>query len=556
MAPDPLIGKSLGGCVLKDRIGRGGMGTVYHAVRQSDKRAVAVKILSPFMSQDAAVVERFTREARASSRVLHPNVIRMYGAAQEDGLHFTLMDFVDGEDLSNILKREGQLSTGQAVFIACEVAQGLRALHQEGIIHRDVKPANILIGRDGSVRITDFGIARDIFELQRLTAPGDLLGTIGFAAPEQLQQSSVDFRADLYSLGATLHYMLSGVRPPADFKIPLATLDGDVPAEIRDLVARLLSREVAQRPVDAASVVTALAPYSKRPRSFGRTLRDRFVRLTLAVAGGALVLWAGAAAASSHGPEYHPLFWTLVLPVREAIPFSVSLFVAGTAFGFLALIKGREGIGLGLRSLLGFTFLAASLVITYLAGASTAAPTFPDAARSLLSLAPESLFALALTLAALGLSIGMRKPSVPARWIAGGGLTVFALGAAELASSGGSPSQGLEDLRIALSQNGWAWSCLPLAAAGLLLAARHHGRLWRVLLAPLVVFVALGIMYWSSQGRDSRSLQDALAGPAGGTAVALVLAIGARAVLDLRPRSRNTLETATDYSTATPPASP
>src|SRR6185295_18062495 len=223
---------------------------------------VAIKILSPFMAADEAIVARFTREARAAFRIRHPNAVRVLGTALEDGIHFTIMEFVDGENLSELLKREGRLSMGHAVFIAGEVAQGLRALHHEGIIHRDVKPSNILIGRDGSVKITDFGIARDVFELQRLTATGDLLGTLGFAAPEQLNQSEVDSRADLYSLGVTLHYMLSGVRPSANPKTPAAPLDESVPAPLRELVSRLLAQNPADRPANAASVSAFLAPYA------------------------------------------------------------------------------------------------------------------------------------------------------------------------------------------------------------------------------------------------------------------------------------------------------
>lgn len=530
-AQDPLVGKIIGGCLLKKRIGRGGMGSVYLASREADHQSVAVKILAPFMAEYPAIVTRFTREVRAASRVRNPNVIRVLGSSEEDGIHFSVMEYIDGETLADLLKREGQLSIGRAAFIAREVARGLAALHAEGIIHRDIKPSNILISRDGCVKLTDFGIARDVYELQRLTAPGDLLGTLGFAAPEQLESSDGDARADLYSLGATLHFMLSGLRPPTSPRTSFLPLGGGVPQALRDLVGSLLALDPAARPADAKTVAAALFPHCTIP--LRRSFRKKCLRLTLKLAGGILVFWAGALATSSHGLNFHADPWTLVFPVPGSILPSAALFGVGVLMAFFALIRGRDKMGLGLRSIVGLSFLAGSLVVAYMAGAAIGTLTLQEAALAVVSCSPEVLFAESLALAALGLFVVMRKPGKFFARAMGATIVLAALATAATASSAGSAAQAVEDLRSAMSHGAWAWTSFILAAAGMILAYRHDRRLWQLLLAPIAVFVSLGLVYWASLGKGSPPLQDALTAPGGGIVLAILLAFAARVVLDL-----------------------
>lgn len=554
--PDPMLGKVLGGCVLEARIGRGGMGTVYRATREVDRQAVAIKILAPFLAADDAVVTRFTREVRAASRVRNPNVIRVMGCAEEGGIHFSIMEFVDGENLADLLDRKGHLAVGHAAFIAREVARGLAALHAEGILHRDVKPSNILIGRDHSVKITDFGIARDIFDLQRLTAPGDLLGTLGFAAPEQLERSEGDARADLYSLGATLYTMLSGVRPPASQNTPLPPLSKDVPEALRELVSRLLSIDPAARPADAKSVASALYPYCRLPEK--PSFKAMCLRIAIKLAGAGLVLWAGALATASHGHEFHADPWTLVLPARGSGLPSGGLFGLGVLVAFFAFMRGREKVGMGPRSILGFSFLAGALVVCYMAGATIGTVTLRDAALTIASRSPQVLLIESLALAACGLLVGMRKPGRPSTRVIGGALILAALAAATTASSAGSFSQAVDDLQRALSRDAWAWLAFVLAGAGIVLGYRDQGRLWTLLLASTSVLASLGLVYWASQGKGSPSLDQALSAPGGEFALAILLALGARAIFDLRPSAgsppgpRSEFETTGSSSTPRP----
>ncbi|MBV8880848.1 MAG: serine/threonine protein kinase [Planctomycetaceae bacterium] len=549
---DPMVGRTLGGCVIEERIGRGGMGTVYRAVRTVEHRRVALKILAPFLASEAAVVARFVREARSASRVHHPNVVRMWAAAQENGLYFTIMDFVDGGNLSELLRRDGRLPVGRAVFIAREVARGLAALHAEGIIHRDVKPANILLGRDGSIRVTDFGIAWDASDLQRLTATGDLLGTIGFAAPEQLRQSTVDARADLYSLGATLHFMLSGVRPPLDPRVPLAPLDASVPPPVRDLVSRLLSRQPDDRPRDAESVAAILTEHAGAPAAPPSPLRRRVQRAALALLGGGLATASGALATLSRGGDFHPEPWSLVLPARESILLTALLFGAGVLTGFFAFLRARRPVVLSPRGILGCSFLAGSLVLAYLAGTTLGTLRVWEAVGTLVSTEPEALFPAALAVAALGLYVAMKATSTAAGRILGTALMVLGFGAASTASSAGSLLQATRDFKSALARTPWIWVSLATAAAGILLASRHRGSAWKGLLAPLAVLASCGMVYWSSQGAGAPPLREAMSGPAGALCLALLLALAARGLLHSRPGAAEPPDVDTTGRPATP----
>jgi tRNA A-37 threonylcarbamoyl transferase component Bud32 len=208
-----LQGRTLDGRYqLRSLLGVGGMARVYLATDRVLQRQVAVKVLSPPDAQDPAVVERFRREARAAARLSHPNVVAVFDSGSDAGQHYLVMEYVAGESLAELLARQGSLAPQRAVELAIQVCAALAAAHAKGLVHRDVKPANVLLDGDGRVKVTDFGIAKAT-AADTLTGSGVVLGTAAYLAPEQAQGGPVDARSDLYALGCVLYELLTGAPP-------------------------------------------------------------------------------------------------------------------------------------------------------------------------------------------------------------------------------------------------------------------------------------------------------------------------------------------------------
>jgi eukaryotic-like serine/threonine-protein kinase len=208
---------------LQDPIGRGGMATIYRARDLRVDRAVAVKVLREVYSTDPKFVRRFQVEAKAASALQHPNIVQVFDYGQTDGNYYIVMELVEGTDLRRYLRSRGVLDVDRAIIIAHDVALGLGAAHRRDIVHRDVKPQNILVGRGGSIKLTDFGIAsvyKDI-NAERLTTTGMTLGTVQYYAPEQAQGEIVSPAADVYALGIVMYEMVTG-HPPFDGDSPVA----------------------------------------------------------------------------------------------------------------------------------------------------------------------------------------------------------------------------------------------------------------------------------------------------------------------------------------------
>lgn len=241
-------------------LGRGGMGVVYKGHESSLQRHVAIKMLSESLAGDASVVERFFREARSMAQLNDPHIVQIYFVGEDAGQPYFAMEFVEGESLSALLKREGRLEPGQAARILLQVAQGLATAHDRGVIHRDIKPANLLITQRGLVKVADFGIAIATQDFNRkLTGTGQFVGTPGYLSPEVCLGKPVDQRSDIFALGIVFFEMLTGQSPFKD-ESPLGMMLEVVQAELPDVravnqaidprLAEILKRMVAKDPAD------------------------------------------------------------------------------------------------------------------------------------------------------------------------------------------------------------------------------------------------------------------------------------------------------------------
>jgi serine/threonine protein kinase len=210
------IGATIGDYRLEERIGRGGMGVVFRATQLSLGRQVALKLVAPELAEDPEFRERFKREARLAAGIDHPNVVPVHQAEEQDGHLYIAMRYVPGTDLHALLSARGRLEPADAVRILEQVAAALDAAHEQGLVHRDVKPANVLLsGKPGKehVYLTDFGVTKHIASGAGMTRTGAFVGTLDYVSPEQVQGAAVDGRADVYALGCVLYELLTGVVP-------------------------------------------------------------------------------------------------------------------------------------------------------------------------------------------------------------------------------------------------------------------------------------------------------------------------------------------------------
>jgi eukaryotic-like serine/threonine-protein kinase len=261
---------------LHRRLGRGGMAEVYLARDQLLDRPVAVKVLFPALATDAGFVERFRREAQAAANLQHPNIVSVFDWGEANGTYFIVMEYVEGHTLADTLRDEGRLHPDRAAEITADIAAALGFAHRNRVVHRDVKPGNVLITRDGGVKVADFGIARAISDSsdQNLTKTGSVMGTATYFSPEQARGAPVDPRSDLYSLGVVLYEMITG-RPPfvgdsavaiaykhvQENPVPPRRIDPALPETLEAITLKCLAKNPANRYPSAQDLRADLRRY-------------------------------------------------------------------------------------------------------------------------------------------------------------------------------------------------------------------------------------------------------------------------------------------------------
>lgn len=258
---EPELNLRFGQVQVTRELGAGGMGKVYKGLHLGLDVPVAVKTMGEALARDSMGRQRFLREARTAAKLDHPNIVRVLDVAEQNGTPYIVMEFVDGTDLSALLKKHGPLAGMAALKVIAQVADGLAHAHAQGIVHRDIKPHNIFVAKDGRVKLGDFGLARAVEATTELTMPGAAIGTAHYMSPEQSHGQEIDQRSDIYSLGITAWHLITGA-PPYNGTTPVSIavqhVNKDVPYErekfghLPDAAVYLLismtSRDAAQRP--------------------------------------------------------------------------------------------------------------------------------------------------------------------------------------------------------------------------------------------------------------------------------------------------------------------
>lgn len=251
-----------------DKVGSGGMADVYKARDQRLNRFVAIKVLKPEYSSDKSFVNKFRAEAQSAAGLSHPNIVNVYDVGDDSGLHYIVMELVEGITLKRFIERKGKLEVKEAVGIGIQIAQGMEAAHDNHIIHRDIKPQNIIISRDGKVKVTDFGIAK---ATNSNTITSNAMGSVHYLSPEQARGGYSDEKSDIYSLGVTLYEMLSGKVPFAGDNtvsvallhiqgeaMPLRELDPEIPVSVDKIVQKCMQKRPERRYHSASELISDL----------------------------------------------------------------------------------------------------------------------------------------------------------------------------------------------------------------------------------------------------------------------------------------------------------
>ena len=270
-----------------EELGKGGMGKVYRVEDTELKQEIALKLIRPEIATDKNTIERFRNELKTARNIRHKNVCGMFDLGEEKGAYFITMEYIRGEDLKNLIRKMGQLSTGQAIAIANQVCDGLDEAHRLGVVHRDLKPQNVMIDTEGSARIMDFGIARSL-EGKGITGAGVMIGTPEYMSPEQVEGKEVDPRSDIYSLGVILYEMATG-RVPFEGDTPFTIgvkhkseapqnpkdLNAQIPDDLNAVILKCLEKEKDQRFQNVGELHSELGNIQKDMPTTERVLPER-----------------------------------------------------------------------------------------------------------------------------------------------------------------------------------------------------------------------------------------------------------------------------------------
>ncbi len=251
------------GYTIQKKLGQGAFGAVFKALQGKDNKIVALKTIKPQLVSSERDVQRFFREAETGGKLVHPSITAIYAAGESKGTYFIAMEYIEGKEVSKLIEEYGRLDVGYSMRITIQIANALQHAFEKGIVHRDIKPDNIMVNQQGVAKLVDFGLAKSFTQSGQsgLTAPGEGMGTLAYMPPEQLDNAlHADQRSDLYSLGATLYHMLSGQRPFNEkttrsfiMKIlnsmpnPVRTLNPQVPKPLEDIIHRAMSKKPEDR---------------------------------------------------------------------------------------------------------------------------------------------------------------------------------------------------------------------------------------------------------------------------------------------------------------------